>query len=95
MLKILRSRWLWAIVLWTGAAAVVLWALSEPFTRPCNRVWDADPDPSLPLCPFEVPAGYGVLVYGLIVIWLTGAVIWAVALIGSLVARRRNRGVLR
>lgn len=95
MLRLLHSRWLWALVLWTAliAVQVVLLAPGASAPRPaCNYAGGVALDPSLPTCPPDDFNDAAVSALLLVFIWLAGVGVGLLALAISRFVLRSSRG---
>ncbi len=77
-----RDPWLRAFVIWTAfiALLIVVRLPGASATRaPCNALGAGNPDPALPTCGMDDFNPDGILIFLLVVIWIGGVAIEALA----------------
>jgi hypothetical protein len=89
-----RSYWFAALVSWTAAIWLVIVLLlpgASARPAPCNPLSGANPDPALPMCGIDDFNVNGIMIFLLVVLWIGGIAIGAVAFVIARLANRLRR----
>jgi hypothetical protein len=89
-----RNPWLRTFVIWTAIIALLI-VLRLPGASvspaPCNALGAGNPDPAFPTCAIDDFNADGLLIFLLVVLWIGGIAIEAVAFAISRLANRLRR----
>lgn len=99
MRRLLRSRWFWALLIWTAVIAVLgvpLWPAASTPLPPCNYPGAIAPENGLPTCPPDNANYEAIAVSLLVLLWLAVVLMGLIAFALSRFMRwRRRQGVDR